>query len=111
MTGLYEAFAAVMRAVVTVFGIDAMARAYFFGDVASLRASMEARWGANNLRALILHTDAGSQKRVLNWIPVLEATYQRRMEAEEAQRKRLKELIQTSPRGDFPTPSRERSMA
>ena len=104
----YEAFAAVMRAVVTVFGIDAMARAYFFGDVASLRASMEARWGANNLRALILHTDAGSQKRVLNWIPVLEATYQRRMEAEEAQRKRLKELIQTSPRGDFPAPSRAR---
>ena len=43
----YEDFAAVMRAVVPVFGLDAMARAYFFGDVPSLRASMEARWGAN----------------------------------------------------------------
>ena len=58
----YEDFAAVMRAVVPVFGIDAMARAYFFGDVASLRASMEARWGANNLRALTLHTSAGERK-------------------------------------------------
>jgi hypothetical protein len=106
----YEDFAAVMRAVVPVFGIDAMARAYFFGDVASLRASMEARWGANNLRAVTLHTDAGSKKRVLDWIPILEAAYQRRMEAEEAQRKRLEELIRTSPRGDFPTPTRARHL-
>ena len=43
----YEDFAAVMREVVQVFGLDAMARAYFFGDVASLRTSMEARWGLN----------------------------------------------------------------
>jgi len=104
----YEDFAAVMRAVVPVFGIDPMARAYFFGDVASLRASMEARWGANNLRAVTLHTSAGSKKRVLDWIPQLEAAYKARMAAEEAQRKRLEELIRTSPRGDFPTPTRER---
>ena len=41
----YEDFVAVMREVVKVFGLDAMARAYFFGDVKSLRTSMEARWG------------------------------------------------------------------
>ena len=43
----YEDFAAVMRELIKVFGLDAMARAYFFGDVQSLRASMEARWGTN----------------------------------------------------------------
>ena len=107
----YEHFAAVMRAVVPVFGIDAMARAYFFGEVASLRASIEARWGANNLRAIFLHTDAGSSKRVVDWIPILEAAYQRRMQAEEAQRKRLEEIIRTSPRGDFPTPVKARTLA
>lgn len=107
----YEDFAAVMRAVVPVFGIDAMARAYFFGDVASLRASMEARWGANNLRALTLHTSAGSKKRVLDWLPILEAAHKARMAAEEARRKRLEELIRNSPKGDFPTPTRARTLA
>ena len=106
----YEDFAAVMRTVVRAVGIDAMARAYFFGEVASLRASMEARWGANNLRALILHTDAGRKERVIEWIPILEAAYQRRIEAEKAQRKRLEDLIRTSPRGDFPTPTRARHL-
>jgi hypothetical protein len=106
----YEDFAAVMRAVVPVFGIDAMARAYFVGDVAPLRASMEARWGANNVRAVTLHTDAGRKKRVLDWIPILEAAHRRRMEAEAAQRKRLEELIRSSPRGDFPTPTRARHL-
>jgi hypothetical protein len=107
----YEDFAAVMRAVIPVFGLDAMARAYFFGDVASLRTSMEARWGANNLRAVTLHTSAGDKKRVLAQIPILEAAYQKRMEAEDALRKRLEDLIRNSPRGDFPTPSRARSLA
>ena len=107
----YEDFAAVMRAVVPVFGIDAMARAYFFGDVASLRAAMEARWGANNLSALTLHTSAGSKKRVLDWLPILEAAHKARMAAEEARRKRLEELIRNSPKGDFPTPTRARTLA
>jgi len=107
----YEQFAAVMRAIVPVFGIDAMARAYFFGDVASLRASMAARWGANNVRALTLHTSAGDKKRALAQIPILEAAYKKRMEAEEAQRKRLEDLIRTSPRGDFPTPTKARYVA
>ena len=107
----YENFAAVMRAIVPVLGLDAMARAYFFGEVASLRASMAARWGANNVRALTLHTSAGDKKRALAQIPILEAAYKKRMEAEEAHRKRLEDLIRTSPRGDFPTPTRARYLA
>jgi len=107
----YENFAAIMRAIVPVFGLDAMARAYFFGEVASLRASMEARWGANHVRALTLHTDAGDKKRALAQVPILEAAYKTRMEAEEVHRKRLEDLIRTSPRGDFPTPTKARYLA
>lgn len=107
----YEAFAAVMRAVIPVFGLDAMARAYFFGGAASLRTTMEARWGANNLRAVTLHTSAGDDKRVVALIPTLEAAHQKRVEAEEALRKQLQDLIRKSPRGDFPTPIKARSMA
>ena len=99
----YEDFAAVMRAVVPVFGIDAMARAYFFGDVKSLRASMEARWGTN-WHAIAGHTTAGNKKRALDQIKQLEAAYKKRIEDQ----KRIEDLIRQSPKGDFPTPSREK---
>jgi hypothetical protein len=96
----YEDFAAVMREVVKVFGRDAMARAYFFGEVQSLRRSMESRWGMN-WHAVKGATNAGLKDRALRQIEQLEATY----------RKRIDDLIRQSPRGGFPTPSRERSMA
>ena len=107
----YESFAAVMRAIVPVFGLDAMARAYFFGEVASLLASMAARWGANHVHALTVDTRAGDKQRALAQISILEAAYKKRMEAEEAHRKRLEDLIRTSPRGDFPTPTKARYLA
>ena len=97
----YEDFAAIMRKVIEVFGLDAMARAYFFGDVKSLRTSMEARWGTN-WHAIAGHTTAGDRKRALAQIEQLEA----------AHKKRIEDLIRQSPKGDFPTPSsRVRSMA
>jgi hypothetical protein len=106
----YEDFAAVMRAVIPVFGLDAMARAYFFGEVQSLRTSMEARWGTN-WRAVAGHTTAGNKKRALAQIRQLEAAYKVRMEAEEAFKKRMEDLIRKSPKGDFPTPTKARSLA
>src|SRR4030095_8944748 len=97
----YEDLAAIMRKVIKVFGLDAMARAYFFGDVKSLRTSMEARWGTN-WHAIAGHTTAGDSKRALAQIEQLEAAY----------KKRIEDLIRQSPKGDFPTPSsRVRSMA
>lgn len=107
----HKDFVAIMRAVIPHFGLDAMARAYFFGAVKPLRTAMEARWGANNVLALTQHTSAGFTKRVLDWIPVLEAAHNQRMKAEEARRKQLEEIIRTSPRGDFPIPIKARTLA
>ena len=93
--------AEVMREVIKVFGLDAMARAYFFGDVKSLRTSMEVRWGTN-WHAVAGHTTAGNKKRALESIRQLEAAHKQRIE----------DLIRQSPKGDFPAPtSRVRSMA
>jgi outer membrane protein OmpA-like peptidoglycan-associated protein len=100
-----------MRAVIPIFGLDAIARAYFFGEVQPLRAAMEARWGANNWRGVAGHATGQNQKRALALIRQLEDAYQKRLEAEEALRKRLEEQIRTSPRGDFPTPTRARTLA
>lgn len=96
----YEKFAVVMRAVVDVFGRDALARAYFFGDVQPLRTLMEARWGTN-WRAVAGVTNAGDSRAALALIAQFEAAYRRRID----------DLIKRSPRGDFPTPVRERALA
>ena len=97
----YEDYAAIMRKVIEVFGLDAMARAYFFGDVKSLRTSMEARWGLN-WHAVAGATSSGDKAVALKRIKQLE----------EAHRQRIEDLIRQSPKGDFPTPSsRVRSMA
>lgn len=102
----YEDFAVVMRAVVKVFGLDAMARAYFFGDVKPLRTAMEARWGLN-WHAVAGATTVGDQKRALTQIPQLEAAHKKRIED---LNRRIEDVIRHSPRGDFPTPSRERHL-
>jgi hypothetical protein len=96
----YDDFAAVTREVIKVFGRDAMARAYFFGDVQSLRTSMDARWGTN-WHAVAGATSAGGKARALAQIPQLEAAYH----------KRIEDVMRHSPKGDFPTPDRERYLA
>ena len=100
----YEGYAVVVRELVKVFGLDAMARAYFFGEVQALRAAMEARWGLY-WHAVKIKTNSGQKDKALAQIKELEAAYRKRLEEE----KRLEDLIRKSPRGDFPTPSRERS--
>lgn len=96
----YENFAAVMRQVVKCFGRDVLARAYFFGETQALRTLMDARWGTN-WHAVAGATTAGNQERALASIKQLEAAY----------KKRLEDLIRNSPKGDFPTPTRERMIA
>ena len=108
----YEVYAAVMRVVLRCFGIDAMARAYFFpGAVAALRAAMDARWGRDAWKAVAGQADAGKKDRALVLIKQLEEARKRRIEAEEARRKQLEELIRSSPKGDFPIPTRARTLA
>jgi hypothetical protein len=103
----YKDFVKVMREVIKAFGRDAMARAYFFGEVQSLRASMDARWGTN-WHAVAGATTVGHTERALKQIQELEAAHRKR---EEAYRKWMEDLLRNSPRGGFPTPIRERSMA
>jgi outer membrane protein OmpA-like peptidoglycan-associated protein len=71
---------------------------------------MAARWGARWASVATL-TSAGKKQTVLDLIRELEDAYRKRMEAEEAQRKRLQELIRNSPKGDFPTPTKARTLA
>ena len=124
----YKNFTMVVREVIKAFGLDAMARAYFFGEVQSLRTSMEARWGPN-WRAVADMTSAGHTKWALKRIQELEAAHRKREEDDrkrkeadrkkeeaarkraEEYRKRIEDLMRTSPRGGFPTPGRERPFA
>ena len=93
-------YAAPVREVVRIFGVDLMARAYFFGDVASLTAAMEARWGTRWQQVAGL-TTTRDPKGALAEIKRLEDAYAAR----------LRQMIQQGPRGDFPTPSRTRMYA
>jgi outer membrane protein OmpA-like peptidoglycan-associated protein len=96
----YEEFTGPMREVIKIFGLDSIARAYFFGNVASLTAAMDARWGTGRLHVAAL-TTAKKPKEALDAIKRLEAAYAARM----------KQMLQQGPRGDFPTPSRTRMYA
>jgi hypothetical protein len=96
----YEAFTPVVRDVIKVFGLDAMARAYFFGEVQSLQTSMDARWGTN-WRAVAGATTAGDTARARRQIQQLETAYSQR----------LQQLIREAPKGDFPTPNKQRQLA
>jgi hypothetical protein len=96
----YDDYTAVMRRVIGVFGLPAMARAYFFGQVQALTTSMDARWGTA-WHAVAGATSADQKDRALAHIGRLEAAYDQR----------IKELIRQAPRGDFPTPDRGRQWA
>jgi hypothetical protein len=93
-------FTEVMRDVIPVFGLDAMARAYFFGEVDALNTLMVARWGAG-WQAVADAADAGDTARARGRIRQLETAYDQR----------LQQIIRQGPRGDFPTPTKYRHMA
>ena len=96
----YDVYTAPVREVVRIFGVDLMARAYFFGDVASLMTAMDARW-RNRWQQVAGLTTAQNPNGALAEIKRLEDAYAAR----------LRQMIQQGPRGDFPTPSRTRMFA
>jgi outer membrane protein OmpA-like peptidoglycan-associated protein len=96
----YDGFTEVMRDVVKCFGLPAMARAYFFGQVDALRIAMEVRWGMG-WHAVAGATSSGDTATARARI--------RRLEADYAQR--LQDMIRQAPKGDFPTPTKYRNVA
>jgi outer membrane protein OmpA-like peptidoglycan-associated protein len=96
----YDVYTTPVREIVRIFGLDRMARAYFFGDVASLTTAMEARWG-NRWQQVAGLTTTQNPKQALAEIKRLEDAYAAR----------LRQMIQQGPKGDFPTPSRTRMFA
>lgn len=96
----YDVYTAPMREVVRIFGVDLMARAYFFGDLPSLTAAMDARWG-NRWQQVAGLTTLKNPGAALAEIKRLEDAYDAR----------LRQMIQQGPKGDFPTPSRTRMYA
>lgn len=98
----YDVFTAPVREVIRIFGVDLMARAYFFGDKASLEAAMKARW-SDRWQQVAGLTTVKNSNGALAEIKRLETAY--------AAAARLRQMIQQGPRGDFPTPSRTRMFA
>jgi OOP family OmpA-OmpF porin len=96
----YDEFTAPMREVIRIFGPDLIARAYFFGDLPTFTAAMDARWGTGRLHVAAL-TTAKRPKEAIDAIKRLETAHAARM----------KQMLQQGPRGDFPTPSRMRMYA
>jgi hypothetical protein len=95
----YADFADVTRKVVSVFGLNAMARAYFFGDVQALNTSMDVRWGTA-WHAVADAISSGDKTTALARIKRLENEYEQR----------LKDMIRQAPKGDFPTPTKYRHL-
>lgn len=96
----YEAFTPVVRAVIGALGLDVLARAYFFGAVQALTTSMEARWGTA-WRVVAGETTAGEKDKALARLRRLDAGYHQR----------LRDLIRSAPKGDFPAPDPSRVLA
>src|SRR5262245_10927534 len=95
----YENFTDPMRRIVSIFGVATMARAYFFGETQPLMTSMDARWGTawSEVGDAISAGDKNDAHARI-----------RRFEAEHEQR--LKQIIQTAPKGDFPAPTKYRGV-
>jgi len=96
----YDVYTAPVREVVRIFGVDLMARAYFFGDVTSFTTALDARWGTG-WQNVAGRTTMKDPKGALAEIKRLEAAYAAR----------LRHMIQQGSKGDFPTPSRTRMYA
>lgn len=102
----YDIYTAPVREVVRVFGVDLVGNAYFFGAIAPLTAAMEARWG-RGWQQVAGRTTMKDPKAALAEIKRLEDAYEERLRLQ----KRIRQMIQQGPRGDFPTPSRTHMFA
>jgi hypothetical protein len=93
----YDAFTPPVRAIMKIFSVRALARAYFWGATQELTAALESRWG-KAWRHVANFTSAGETKKALDAINRLEVAY-------------FQKLWQRGPKGDFPSPSRLKSYA
>jgi hypothetical protein len=94
----YDAFTPPVREIIKIFTLDTVARAYFFGDVNTLTAAMDWRWGPDAWRVVARLTSQGDTKKALDEIKKLEAAHVQRFQLR-------------GPKGDFPSPSRTRMYA
>jgi hypothetical protein len=93
---VYEEYTAPVRELTTIFSLDRIARAYFWGQTEALTAAMEWRWG-NQWHAVAAFTTDKKKDKALEWIKKLEAEHVERM--------------RRGPKGDFPDPGRVRQYA
>jgi hypothetical protein len=93
----YEAYTPPVRELIRIFSLDALARAYFWGEVDAFTAAMERRWG-NLWRAVAAFTTARETRKALDQIKTLEAAHHQRQ-------------WRRGPKGDFPNPPAVRRYA
>lgn len=85
-----------VRELMRIYSFDALARAYFWGEVRQLTTAIEFRWG-NGWRIVAHHTSRGETQKALDEIKKLEEAFER--------------VKSSWPKGDFPDPSRYRNLA
>jgi len=97
----YEVYTPPVRELIKILGVDAVARAYFWGEIAAFTQAMEGRWGPG-WQAVAGYTTAKEPKKACAEIKKLEAATLQRT---------LQRIRQRSAPGDYPTPSWTTRMA
>jgi hypothetical protein len=95
----YVEYTPVVRKLISVFTLDNFARAYFWGQVNEFTQAMEFHWGKDAWVKVAYLTDTKNTKEALAEINRLENAF----------KKRFEDILRSSPKGDFPTPSAFRS--
>jgi hypothetical protein len=95
----YDEFTPPVFELMRIFSLDTFARAYFWGQLNEFTEAMEFRWGKDAWVKVAYLTDTKKTKEALAEINRLENAF----------KKRFEDILRSSPKGDFPTPSRFRS--
>jgi hypothetical protein len=95
----YAEYTPVVRKLISVFTLDKFARAYFWGQVNEFTEAMDFHWGKDAWVKVAYLTDTKKTTEALAEINRLENAF----------KKRFEDILRSSPKGDFPTPSPFRS--
>ena len=96
----YAEYTPVVRKLISVFSLDRIARAYFWGQINELTQAMDLHWGQNTWATKVAYlTNLKKPRETVAEIDSLEKAY----------KKRFEDMIRSGPKGDFPTPSAFRS--
>ena len=96
---LYAEYTPVIRKLISVFTLDKFARAYFWGRVNEFTEAMDFHWGKDAWVKVAYLTDTKKTTEALAEINRLENAF----------KKRFEDILRSSPKGDFFTPSAFRS--